>query len=594
MANDHQVTLLKSGSQKWNQWRKDNPKETPDLEDADFSRIDLVDANLVRANLQGAKFDGANLFGVKFCEANLQRADFGKPTSRLLASQLAGADLTASILPEELRIDNRLAVAKDISSSAKNLFFALLAGCLYSGLTIITTHDADLITNRISSPLPIIQTPIPIVRFYEVAPLILLCIYFYFHFYLQKLWEELALLPAVLPDGRSLDACTDPWLLNDLVRHHFAKLQDRRPLLSRAEEWVSILLAWWLVPLALYLFWSRYLPRHDLIRTIPHAAILAFSGFSAWSLHHLAVRTLRTHNKLGSSESKKGPWFSSYYKHASAIILIGLMILISIGVIKGKRVWDPTLSHPYSANTWLPWLVTKCGHNPFASLNGADISGKPQNHNASDSKYQDISGVHEIKLDNIDLRYAAASEAFLAKSHMQGAKLRGAHLDNADLRQTYLESADLSHTELLHAHLQGSDLRNADLSDAKLGDADLTEADMVDANLSHAILYQTKLVGTKLRGANLLEVTFDQTDIKYADLINAKKLSALDIKMHCKNWDMAFFSDEIVEQLKLKPSHNEALKEYRNSGSNESFTSWQETYDKQHSNPANPPQTAGN
>jgi uncharacterized protein YjbI with pentapeptide repeats len=433
------------------------------------------------------------------------------------------------------------------------------------------------------------------VRFYEVAPLILLCIYFYFHFYLQKLWEELALLPAVLPDGRSLDACTDPWLLNDLVRHHFAKLQDRRPLLSRVEEWISILLAWWLMPLTLYLFWSRYLPRHDLIRTIPHAALLAFSGFSAWSLHRLAIRTLRTHNKLDSSKNKNGLWFYPYYKQALfAMFLIVLFISISVGVIRGKRVWDPTLSNQYSANTWLPWLVTKCGHTPFASLNGADISGKPQSYNTSDSKFQDISGVHEIKLDNIDLRYAAASDAFLAKSHMQGAQLRGAHLDNADLRQTYLESADLRDTDLQHARLQGSDLKKANMSEAKLADADLTEADMVDANLSHAILYQTKLVGTKLRGANFLSVLLDQTDIKYADLTNAKNLSAPAIKTNCKNWDMAFFSDEIVEQLKLKPSHNEALKAYRDSGSNDNFMSWEETYDKKRSYPANQPRTAGN
>jgi hypothetical protein len=76
---------------------------------------------------------------------------------------------------------------------------------VYTCLTIATTTDPLLLTNSISSPLPIIRTEIPIAGFFWVAPLILLSFYLYFHIYLQRLWETLADLPAVFPDGSRLD-----------------------------------------------------------------------------------------------------------------------------------------------------------------------------------------------------------------------------------------------------------------------------------------------------------------------------------------------------------------------------------------------------
>jgi hypothetical protein len=153
--------------------------------------------------------------------------------------------LTGAKLPEQLTgLYDGLENVKGISESARKLFLAVLATCLYSWLTIATTTDVNLITNRNSSPLPVIQASIPIVGFYVVAPLLMLCVYFYFHFYLQKLWEELGSLPAVFPDGRPLHAKVDPWLLNDLVRSHLSKLNVNRPFLSYFQLWISVLLAW--------------------------------------------------------------------------------------------------------------------------------------------------------------------------------------------------------------------------------------------------------------------------------------------------------------------------------------------------------------
>jgi len=264
------------------------------LRDANFRHANLSQADLTGADLQGANIAEADLRDANLREANLQGADLSAAVGGLRTEQLAGADLTGAKLPEQLKtLYDKLENVKGISESARKIFLAVLAGCLYCWLTIATTTDVNLITNRASSPLPIIQTPIPIVGFYVVAPLLVLCVYFYFHFYLQKLWEELGSLPAVFPDGRPLHAKVDPWLLNDLVRARLPKLNLNRPFLSYFQLWISVLLAWWVVPITMLLFWGRYLRRHGAFGTTFHVVLLVIALVGAVRLYGLAVATLR-------------------------------------------------------------------------------------------------------------------------------------------------------------------------------------------------------------------------------------------------------------------------------------------------------------
>jgi len=218
MANAEQLAYLKQRPDVWNKWRRLNPNVVPDLRDAGQPEAELADAVLAGADLRGAdlshaKFGSRNLAGTALQESVLNDADLSAVTG-LQAAQLAGADLSGAQLPEYLaNLFQDLGTAKAISENAQKLFVAMLAACLYSWLTIATTTDANLVTNRTSSPLPVIQTSIPIVAFYAVTPLLLLGVYLYFHFYLQKLWEELGTLPAIFSDGRPLETKADPWLL---------------------------------------------------------------------------------------------------------------------------------------------------------------------------------------------------------------------------------------------------------------------------------------------------------------------------------------------------------------------------------------------
>jgi hypothetical protein len=127
----------------------------------------------------------------RLANADLKNHDLTK-IKGLLPEHLAGADLTGAKLPDEIEKFPALGQVGAISSEARKIFIGLLAACVYSWLVIGTTTDAALILNTASSPLPIINTPIPIAGFYVIGATLLAAVYGYFHFYLQRLWRTLA------------------------------------------------------------------------------------------------------------------------------------------------------------------------------------------------------------------------------------------------------------------------------------------------------------------------------------------------------------------------------------------------------------------
>lgn len=358
MADPNALQILKQGVQVWNEnWNSvSRDLSKADLHGQDLTGVRFQATNLASATLQGcnlsrAHLECANLAGAIFCdrdrcanvdsaqlrEANLRDCDLSGVKGGLQQQQVAGADLTGATLPGPLtRLLDDLKVVGDISDSARKLFITMLVACLYSWLTIATTTDVNLITNRASSQLPIIQTSIPIVGFYVVAPL-LLCVYLYFHFYLQKLWEELGSLPAIFPDGRRLHERSNPRLLNDLVRSHVARLKTGRAFISYLQQLISIVLAWWLVPVTLFLFWVRFLPRHDFTWTTLQVVLLAVSITAGVFLYRLASATLqgierRTFSWKGALKSSEGYSAAGIFLATAAVFL-----LVSVGAIEGFR-----------------------------------------------------------------------------------------------------------------------------------------------------------------------------------------------------------------------------------------------------------------
>lgn len=507
------------------------------LDEANLSEATMFDANLTEAglhtvdlsaaDLRGVDFQGARLINTQLRDAELQSAKLSGAIG-LSGPQFAGTNVSGAKLPPVIAKFEGLGHVEETSKNARKIFLAMLLGCVYSWLTIATTTDAPLLTNSASSPLPIIQTEVPVAGFYWAAPLILLGVFFYLHLYLQRLWEGLAKLPAVFPDGRALHERAYPWLLNGLVRAHFRRLQETRSLLSRFENWVSIILAWWVVPATLLLFWGRYLPRHHWAGTILHLALLVMSVWAAIMLHRHAVRTLRG---VPTDFHWMKPWWDARTYQAAAALGIGVIFWgLSYGAINGvppDRYSNPFLlvKPPKLEVTDLRRLVPKTfaliGYSPFANLREVDVSTKPEDWRGEEG---DITLVKGASLKGRDLRYADASGAFLVKADLsKNANLQEADFSGADLRGANLSQAKLQAVTFTRAKLQGANLKQAHLKGAIL----------LDANLTKANLYGVDLQGTELQGADLMEVDLLLANLCGANLRGAKNVTQAQLDKSC-------------------------------------------------------------
>jgi uncharacterized protein YjbI with pentapeptide repeats len=486
------------------------------LRDADLSLASLRNAELSRADLSGANLRRAGLR-----DANLPDADLTDARG-LLASQFGGANVSGAKLPASVAAFDGLANVAEASKSTQNLFTSMLFVCAYTWLTIAGTTDAQLLNNAAppSSKLPILGIDIPLVRFYLVAPLLLMSLYLYFQLGLQRLWEELSELPAIFPDGRSLDKKAYPWLLNVLVRAYLPRLQEGRSHLARWQAGISTLLAWGLVPATLLLAWARYLRAHDWVVTGLHVAVLAgVVGFGV-GFRRLAASTLR------GSERREFMWRKAWRSARGAGIVTsgaaaGLLYLLSLGVVDGynaESVYDPKIAQQLAARyyawdirRWLPWTLNRVGVSPSAMLTDAVLSTKPANWAPDEPKLLD--GVRGADLEHRNLRHTMGYNAFAANAYFQQSDLCWADMRECDLRR-----ADFRGARLIGANFRFSRLGEADFRrKAVLSQARFKEADLVGAKLEEAILRNTNFEDAILQGANL-----KKADLTGAVLTNAR------------------------------------------------------------------------
>ena len=440
-----------------------------ELRRANLRGADLRFADLRQASLPGADLKHARLYDCKLRGADLRDADLAHVTG-LVSDQLGGADLSGAILPEDIAAFEGLDFIADLSKTARNIFLALVGACVFCWLTIVTTTDVELITNIASSPLPILQTEMPIVWFFWVAPIILFSLYLYFHLYLQLLWKGLGTLPAIFPDGRTLDQRAFPWLLSGIVRAHVKRLRFYRPPLSRLQNLVAVVFAWWIVPLTLVLFWGRYLPKHDWVGSGLHIAILAVSaGFGV--LTYLSARAmLRGDNPKPFRLKERWPGPGIY--QGATILGTGVVLgILSFASINGERAEKCAFFRPQA---WVPAAFKCIGYDVFANLERANISAVPVDwEGVEDIRLSSVTG---MELPGVNLRSVRGGQAVLVKANLRNANFQRADLSEADLRKAFLLEADLQDAILEAANLQGAYLFNADLRGANLRRAKLKKA----------------------------------------------------------------------------------------------------------------------
>ena len=494
--------------------------------DADLSR-----ATLDSADLRGVDFTRCQLDGASFRDADLRDADL-REARGLLLGQLAGTNIAGAKLPDDIKEFSLLSHVGTASDYTKTLYIGMLAACAYSVLTIFSSTDARLLTNSVSSPLPIIATPIPIAGFFIAAPALLLGIYFYFHVHLLRLWEATAGLPAVFQDGTACDRRIPPWFLNALIRDRLRLLASDRPPLLRLQCSVATILAWWVVPLTIALFWLAYLPRHDWGGTAAQAIFVTIAAGFAVYFRTTGDGLLR--GLVGTTRSMLPAERRFRRKRAimaalTPVVVMGIVLTMSYGALSGtgrglgrapncgdivRHTVDPAGGPAVLAYTRVnvPALLPCVGWRAFADVTGQDVSTKPPSWNGS------FDQVHGATLEGSHLRYMAARRAFMVR-----ANLRKADLQEADLRE--------------------ADLRSANLYRARLEWAQLGEANLSGANLTGAYLYRAILGATVVK-----ETIFTNADLACADLRYAKDLEVKQL-LAAINWHTAYLDEKVSAQL---------------------------------------------
>lgn len=502
---------------------KDANLQRSDLLGVDFGGATLTSINLQAAILRRAKFANSKLGGqARLREADLRNADLEKALY-LQTSQLAGADVGGAKLPEAIKGFEGLKNIAEATSNAQKLFVAMLSGCLYSWLTIGTTKDAGLLTNSATSPLPIIGTAIPIVGFYVVAPLLLIALYFYFHLNMQRLWESLADLPAIFPDGRPLDKMADPWLLNGLVRAHFYRLREKRPPLSRMQQGLSVLLAWWVVPFTLFIFWGRFLRRHDWLGSSLHITLLAGSiGFGVVS-YRLARATLRGVPRKSFAWRKAVSDVRTYKRAAGCVGVLIVGLILYYCTHQAIDIFTDDFDYSKPSENRVSYALRHIGFRAFADIREDDVSTKlPTWSPVYSGKVEEIAFVKGARLRDADLKSAYAFQAFMVNADLSGADLRYAMLDEAKLTHADLMRANLALAALVEANLMQSNLAQADLTKSNLLGANLSQANLSEALLIKAVLYRASLKEANLLHADLVGASFAGADLSGANLSRAE------------------------------------------------------------------------
>lgn len=478
------------------------------LKGADLTLADFRSATLVQANL-----GEASLLGTQFMQANLQAADMQGATG-LLSPQLAGANLFGALLPESVSPLEGLQQVRETAIKAAWLMCLTLLLNAVVCLRIFTTPDARLVRNASALPFSFLQTTLPFIPFYLFGPVVIFCLYLCFQLYMQRLWDGIAQLPAIFPDGRKLDACL-PWFARWSARMHFKLLKTTQSPLAFLEAAIAILVLYWVPPVTILLFWGRYLTLEDLRGTTLHIFLVTGAITAAMNFPRMAGRA------FGPDAPRLQPGQKAIHRRLvlalRAVPLdIGLFLfLLSIGTFLGVphdyRVTEQ--SHDPGIRVWAPDVLWTFGYNPFAQLTEADVSTKPAGWTGRD---EDLSGVKGANLNGLKLRYIQAYGAFLAKAHLWRTDLRNAYLSEADLREANLRQVDLR-----FAVLDRAKLARATIPEGDLGSANLDRADLHDANMSFAVLSQATLLDATLDGANLYKSDLQSASLQRASLKSA-------------------------------------------------------------------------
>ena len=502
------------------------------LSSADLTGVNLQGAVLKRANLSGADLSMANLRGTNLMQADLCNANLLGTELRgadlmgavlygaegLWVGRLGGANLFDALLPESIAaVDSAKSIGQATKVARVFYFFMLFVSAICCLLIGFTT-DVRLVINGSAFPFVRLGNILPMTGFYLGAPLVLFFLYLRFHFLLLRLWGSMAALPAVFPDGQTLER-DGPWYLMGLVRWHFRWSRDTRSPFSMLEMVIAATLAYWIVPATLFFFWLRYLVRQDFRGTLLHALLLTLSVAAATCIPTIVSRTLRPGDLL---RQKAKNIFRMLMLTTRAALIAGCVLLVfSFGINRGlPSDGDAAPGHStIDVRRWAAHVLQSVGYRPYADLTEAWLSGPPPRGSWTEEALANVPGA---RLNQMNLRFARAYRAFLVNARLWRANLEGAYLSEADLRGANLREVILRDAVLDRALAKGAVLVSTEASRANFTGADLRGADISYGTLDNAKISNARLAGASLYAANLRNTQFLRSDLSRADLRDTK------------------------------------------------------------------------
>ena len=433
-----------------------------------------------------------------------------------------------------------------------------------------TTHENLLRQTPVKLPLFNVDTGIPLVLFYIVAPLLLVLFHLNLLMKLHDLRLRVRALTAPL-NGRCDENVKKIRgnLRRKLVAFDYALLKSDLVTDGR-ERWLLSTVAYttiFVMPVVLLLFVQlQFLPYHN-------------SGYS-W-IHRLFVAldlALIAYIQLWLSTGPSSETTPSFLSRLSAarrafvrifavpkspraylrmaLFTVPLLISVIVFAYPGKGtefdlLWRnlQTESHTVAGTDlserffikrslnlrrgtfWAanppPEILAVYEGDRLNKANGSDNRleaqrryGRPMNLADRDLSYADL---FQASLIDANLSGAELKRVELADAELQGIDLRGADLQDAMLEGSRLQDAALGDANMRRASLKATDLQGAfftntqlqgaDLSLADLQGVDLSQVQMQGANLEGALLQVTNLRGAQLQGANLRDAHLEGADL---------------------------------------------------------------------------------
>ncbi len=252
-----------------------------DLAGADLAGADLAGACLEGANLAGADLRGASLRGAVLVKADLTRANLAgadlaavrgldrahvreadfSDARGLSGLEFAGQDMTGARLPWRLDRFSGLCAVEDSMGAARSLTWITLGLCLYFMLDVAVWGPAP---GGGGGALPLALVAQPVSPFFVAVllPVSLAGLHLGQLLYLDRLWRGLGSLPAIFPDGRTLEAHCRPWLPLCLLSWHVPRLKSHRQAVLWLQVGLTLVMIWGAVPFTLIVFGSALARAH--------------------------------------------------------------------------------------------------------------------------------------------------------------------------------------------------------------------------------------------------------------------------------------------------------------------------------------------